>query len=152
MNFDASIILNILSVSIALAVAIAGLIKWIESVKTKRAQFLNELLSVIRDDKDFDEVYYKIEYNEIWFSVDHIIEKIFEPKLDKVLIYYNYICYLRKIGLLKQKEFKIFEYQINSIITNEDTKNYFSFLKSRTPNNEKFVFEYLDEYAKTVKY
>ena len=48
-----------------------------------------------------------------------------EQKIDYMLGWFSYICYLRRKGILQGAEFSEFSYQISRALENKDVQNYF---------------------------
>ena len=67
--------------------------------------------------------------------------------MDKTLSYFSYICYLFENNLIEKSEFNFFKYEIDRILMNASTINYFYNLyhfskKCNAPITFKFLFEY----------
>jgi hypothetical protein len=136
---------------ISLLFAIIGgsfaLYQWTKSIKTKRAELLNQILEKLRFDKDLVDIIYVIDYNQEWYNISFHnsgTEKI----IDKLFSYLNYICYLEKTNNLTGREFKIFQYEIHRVCISESIKwylwNLYHFSKK---NNSVCPVHFLIDYA-----
>ena len=131
-------------------ICVTGIFSFIQyrnSVKTKRAEYMKELNDTIRNDKDIQEVMYKIDYNEHWYDEKFRNSGDFEYKVDKTLSYFSYLCYLRKMKMIAEKEFAFFKYRVQRIVKNKEVIGYFYDLYHFSKyHNVPFSFQYLFEY------
>ncbi|MEE0265210.1 MAG: hypothetical protein UD936_06235, partial [Acutalibacteraceae bacterium] len=116
-------------------------------IKIKRAEYLNDLTEKIRTDDDISEIVYVLDYDQMWYNDSFHKSGEFERKMDKTLSYFSYICYLFENNLIEKSEFNFFKYEIDRILMNRSTINYFYNLyhfsrKCCTPMTFKFLFEY----------
>lgn len=140
-------ILNFLSLVFVIIGGCFGYHQWKKSVKIKRAEYLNELTEKVRTDEDISEMIYILDYNQEWYTDSFHESGEFERKMDKTLSYFSYICYLFDNDLIEKSEFKFFEYEIDRILMNASTIQYFYNLfhfaeKCKAPITFKFLFEY----------
>ncbi len=151
MIFDKTIYVNdIISIISSILAFVGGAfayVQWRETIKTKRAQYINDLTEKIRADEDIREMVYVLEYDTPWYNDDFHDSGELERKMDKTFSHFSYICYLYKTKLLSDAEFEFFKYEIERIISNPQTKNYFFNLyhfanRLSTPITFKYLFEY----------
>ena len=125
-----------------------ALYQWRESVKIKRADFINQLNDRIRFDKDFATTLYTIEYGDSWYDIKFHSDKEKEFVFDQVLSYCDYICYLKSNKNITTKEFKIFRYRINRVCISHSTKGYLWNLYHFSQKNQADCsFQFLVDYA-----
>lgn len=120
--------------------------QWQKSLKTKRAEFINQILEKIRFDKDLTETMYIIDYDQNWYDSSFHTNKL-ESSIDKLFSYVNYICYLKSTGNISKTEFKIFQYEINRICVSDSTKSYlwnlYNFsMKNKTTSSFQYLIDY----------
>ena len=122
----------------------------------KRAEYVLQLTEKIRTDEVFKEILYKIDYaEEEWYNEDFINDSnnILEGKVDKVMSYFSYICYLNSKKLISKDEFKFFEYRISRILTNWNVQDYFyNLYHFANSQNSQFSFVYLLKYGESKNF
>jgi hypothetical protein len=128
--------------------------QWRKSSSLKKAEFVNNFIKKIRDEKDIIEILRYLDLNDHWYSLDfHDNEnenkQKFEQHLDKTLSYFSYICYLKKKKIISCKEFNFFNYHIKLILKNPGVQDYFYHLYHyvTTKFKAKFQYQYLLEYG-----
>lgn len=146
-EFSVSDIIALLSVILVGVGGWFGYRQWKESVKIKKAEYLNELTEKIRTDDDISDMIYILDYNQEWYNKSFHQSGEFERKMDKTLSYFSYICYLFDNNLIEKSEFNFFKYEIDRILMNRSTIKYFYNLyhfskKCDAPITFKFLFEY----------
>lgn len=109
--------------------AIGGIfiyIQWQKSIKTKRAEFIYQILDKLRFDDELSEATYILDYNEYdWYNDSfHNGGNNMEHKIDKLFCYIDYICYLRSTKNISKTEFKIFEYEVHRICLGHSAQAY----------------------------
>ncbi|WP_405330739.1 hypothetical protein [Leeuwenhoekiella sp. LLG6367-2.1] len=97
--------------------------QWRKSIKTRRAEFINQILEKLRFDKELPKYMYIIDYNQHWYSQSFHDSDI-EASIDKLFSYVDYICYLKATKNISATEFKIFQYEISRICVSNSTKKY----------------------------
>ena len=155
--------LNEIIACVTMVVTIIGLIfscyQWWRKVQSERAEKLSNLINVLRRDARQLSVLYKIDYNEHWYDESFHKSKL-EGEMDQFLSYYEYILYLKKNHMISRREFRFFEYDIESIIENYDVQNYLFNLYHFSEPDEKqhnkspkdpFVYNNILKYAKKKK-
>ena len=69
--------------------------------------------------------------------------------MDKTLSYFSYICYLKKYRIISGSEFKFFQYEIASILDNEQVVDYlYNIYHYSIGGNIPITFYYLLEYGR----
>jgi hypothetical protein len=95
------------------------------SNKVKKAEFFHQIIDRLRFDDDIVQATYKIEYKEWFYNKDfHHNNTNFEFKLDKLLFYLSYICYLKKTENIDNNEFENFQYIIKRVCEYHDVQCY----------------------------
>jgi hypothetical protein len=96
------------------------------SEKLKKAEFLDKIINIIRFDKENAETMYIIDYESGWYKEEfhHSDNDDLEWKIDKLLSYCDYVCYLYSTKNITEKEFRILEYEINRICSSRDAQAY----------------------------
>lgn len=144
--------IGFLSFIAALIGGIFAIYQWRKSQTLKRADYVNELTEKIRTDQDIAKTIYIFDYGEQWYSLNFHGNNKIERPIDRTLAFFSYICYLKKKRIITNNEFAFFRYDVERILMNNQTKDYFYNLyhfsqKMRTP----FSFDALFEYGKRIK-
>jgi hypothetical protein len=116
--------LTLISIILVIIGAIFALIQWNSTIKLRRAEFIDKIINIIRFDKEMAETIYIIDYNLFWYNKNFHKNKDFEYKIDKVLSYFDYICYLYSTKNIGNNEFKILKYRISRICMSPSTQAY----------------------------
>lgn len=151
-EFSISDIISFTSLVLVVIGGCFGYHQWKKSIKIKRAEYLNELTAKIRTDNSISEMIYILDYNQNWYDGSFHQSKKLERKMDKTLSYFSYICYLFENNLIEKSEFDFFKYEIDRILMNQSTINYFYNLFHFSKKcNAPIAFKYLFEYGKKEK-
>ncbi len=117
-------IVSLIFTSIAVcAGGIFALAQWSKGNRIKRAEFFNQIIEKLYFNKDTIEAMYYILYNNLWYTKD-FHENIIENKIDAFFSYLTYICYLSENNIISKKEFKILQYEVDSICYSNGTQTY----------------------------
>lgn len=148
-TYKLSDILSVISIILAIVGGVFAYYQWCRNISLKRASYINELTEKIRSDPDIKDIVYLFDYNQNWYSEQFHDDDSLELKVDKTLSYFSYICYLKKRKIISKKEFYFFQYEVERILMNFGTQDYFYNLyhfagKFKTP----FTFVYLLDYGK----
>lgn len=148
-TYTPSDILSIVSLVLVIIGGIFTYYQWRKTVLIKRASYINELTEKIRSDSDIKDVVYLFDYDQNWYSAQFHGNNALELKIDKTLSYFSYICYLKKQRIISKKEFKFFQYEVERILMNPDTQDYFFNLYHFAAKFKiSFTFVYLLDYGK----
>lgn len=98
-------------------------IQWDRSIRIRRAEFLHQLLEKLRFEEDMVRSMYTVEYDLSWYSIEFHGNKM-EERIDKLLSYVDYVCYLRQTSNISKKEFQIFQYEIHRICVSPSCQSY----------------------------
>ena len=97
--------------------------QWDRSIRIRRAEFLYQLLEKLRFEDEMVKSMYVVDYNPLWYDASFHGSKL-EGKIDKLLSYADYICYLRYTRNVSKKEFQIFEYELHRICLSRSCQCY----------------------------
>ncbi len=109
-----NLVIELATLFIAIFGGVLALCQWKNSVKTKRAEFLAQLIEKIRFDTELMTTIYSIDYNQDWYNASFHRSEL-EFSMDKLLSYVDYICYLKETKNISEKEFLMFEYELHRI-------------------------------------
>ncbi|MCL2645679.1 MAG: hypothetical protein FWD61_01585 [Phycisphaerales bacterium] len=116
---------------IALATLIAGVIggvfvwwQWRIGNKTKRAEFISQIIEKLRFDPEIPKIMYLLDYDQQWYDANFHGGSKIEEKIDKLFSYLTYICYMRKHKNISNREFCILDYEIRRVCQNKQGQAY----------------------------
>ena len=135
-------------------------LQWKTSLKISRATQINSLIEKIRGNKDISDFIYMIEYRELDYEDSHRFVRVslqssngnggrpafhrksdkrheIERKVDFALGFFASICYMRRQGVLEEKEFVFFRYNIINIISYEPIKRYLKALNELAESRQR---------------
>lgn len=104
---------------------IMGIIQWRKSVLIKRAELIDEILEKFRTDANIRKAVYLFDYDQLWYNEKFHEKSAKEDYVDIGLEYFSYVCYLRKIGILRRTDFALFRYSVYRALSNLGTQDYF---------------------------
>ena len=147
MTFDQ--IISIITVTFAVFGGIFALVQWVNSNRIKRAEFINQIIEKLRFDREMVEVIYMIDYDFNWYNEKfHDSDRDLEYKVDKILSYLSYICYLKSTRNITKKEFEIFKYELNRTCISPCVQDYlWNIYHFSKKNGSSCTFEYLINYG-----
>lgn len=147
-NWTISDLLSLFSIIIAIIGGIFAYRQWLFSNKTKRAEFINQIINKLRFQNEMIDVWNLIEYNSKWYNEEFHNNKELERKMDEFLSFLSYICYLYKEKHITNKEFSILQYEINRTCKSSEIQNYLWNLYHFS-NIQKYdcSFQYLIDYG-----
>lgn len=153
MKISIETICTIIGVVTGFVGVIIALIQLYEKNVLKRTEFVTKILENLIGNENFKIPIYKIEYDEEWFDNDHFVDNSEESFFDSYLSYLNYSCFLYNTKQIKEKEFLIFQYYLNSLFCSKSFLEYIKFIntfakiskitkekKSICPFNEIIIF------------
>lgn len=145
-------IVEIGTLLLAITSGIFALCQWRQSIKLKRAEYLNDITTKIRTDSSIRKTVYMFDYGTKWYSGQFHNCGIIEYEVDYTLSYFSYLCYLNKQCIIEDDEFSFFRYDINRILANNQVVDYlYNLYHFANRNNSPVDFYYLIEYAKANK-
>ena len=148
-NWKIEHVIGLLSLILIVVGGIFALVQWISTNRIKRAEFINQIIEKLRFDPEMSETMQMIDYDSMWYKESfHNSSNDDENRVDRLLSYLTYICYIKDIGFLHKKEFAILEYELCRICTSPSVCAYlwnlYHFSKN---NNTKCSFQYLIDYG-----
>jgi hypothetical protein len=95
------------------------------SNETKRAMFFFQVNEKLRSDEGMVEAMHKIDYSD-WSYDENFHNKGngFESKLDRLLSYLSYICYLNKTKNIIDEEFSALQYKLTRVCSFKEIQMY----------------------------
>jgi len=141
--------LTVISLLFVITAGIFGYIQWVKANRIKRAEFVHQIFERLRSDEDIASVMYLIDYGSVWYNESfHDGENGFERKVDTLLSFLSYICYLKKKHILTASELRILEYDIRRACESVDVQNYLWNLHHFSrKNGVECSFSYLVQYG-----
>lgn len=148
-NWSVSDVLSLISIIIAIIGGIFAYGQWRYSNKTKRADFISQIINKLRFDKEMADTISTIDYDFTWYDENfHNGNNELEYKIDKALSYLSYICYLIAERHISKRDFIILEYEINRACISPAVECYlWNLYHFSTFQNAKCSFQYLIEYG-----
>lgn len=149
-------IAEIITAATAVVSASIALWQYWHANNVKRASYIETLLDKIKTDDAISEMIYKFQYSEFKYDSNfHGGEE--ERKIDRTLLFFNYICYLREKHIISKAEFSFFEIEISQALRSQDLIDYLYNLyhfnyrvegyKSKSAGLENSVYSHLLKYA-----
>lgn len=135
-----------------LAIVIGGVfafLQWNKSVKLRRSEFINQIIEKLRFNKDMAETMYLFDYDDdIWYDDTFHRGGDIEFKIDKLLSYLSYICYLINTHHVTKKESSILEYELQRACKSFQVQSYlFNIYHFSKGGNSTCSFQYLIDYG-----
>lgn len=148
-NWSISDVLSFISIILVIVGGIFGYKQWVYSNKTKRADFINQIINTLRFDREIVETINMIDYDFLWYNENfHHNHNDVEYKVDKTLSYLSYICYLIEEKHISKRDFIILEYEINRTCISPDVQCYlWNLYHFSVSQKSKCSFQYLIEYG-----
>lgn len=148
-NWSVSDILTLISIILAIFGGLFAYQQWKYSNKTKRANFIDQILNKLRFDREIVETINMIDYDFSWYNEKfHHNHNDVEYKVDKTLSYLSYICYLIKEKHISKRDFIILEYEINRTCISPDVQCYlWNLYHFSVSQKSKCSFQFLIEYG-----
>lgn len=144
--------IDIATLVLAIVGGIFALFQWSNSNRIRRVEFVDQILNKLRFEKKLVQAMYIIEYKDEWYNENFHNNSDFEPKVDALLSYLSYVCYLKNMRIIKEKEFSAFKYQLNRTCQSSSVEEYLWNLKHFSKkNNTNSSFEELEIYGKRQK-
>ena len=131
--FDSKVIIKNIVTSISTLVvafgALASMYSWRRKQELERSELLNKIIDRIDFDPGVSSAYYFIAEQEDedkdWFGNKNKLRELLKSeKIDELLDYANYICYLIDEGLLKSKEQEVTNFVLCRICASLSVRNY----------------------------
>lgn len=121
--------------------------QWRNSIKIKRAEFIDRLLGKLRFDKELSDAIYIVDYNQEWYDNSFHCGNL-EHTIDTLFSYIDYICYLKSTGNISITEFKIFQYDVHRICISNSSRAYlWNLYHFSQKNKSDCSFQHLIDYG-----
>jgi len=152
-NWSTESTLTVVSLFLALIAGAWTLLQWQSAKKLKRADLLDTIISKVRLDDQMFLAMIDISHGCLafddggFYNKDDAKQKL-SYKVDKLLSYFNYTCYLHKTKHISNKELGILKYDLIQIYRSEAIQKYLRQMY-RFSANEKIdcVYQYLIDYG-----
>jgi len=119
---------NYLSLLLIIVMAIGSifaLFQWNSSIKIRRTEFLDEIINKLWFDENMARTIYKIDNDPNWYTENfHKNYSDFGYQIDKLLSYFDFICYLYFIKNLRFHEFNVIKYEIDRTCASPSVQSY----------------------------
>jgi len=119
---------NYLSLILIIVMAIGSifaLIQWNSSIKIRRTEFLDEIINKLWFDADMAKTMHKIDNNPDWYTEDfHKSYSDSGYQIDKLLSYFDFICYLHFIKNISPNEFSVIKYEVDRACASPSVQAY----------------------------
>ena len=119
---------NYLSLILIIVMAIGSffaLIQWNSSIKIRRTEFLDEIINKLWFDQNMAKTMYTIENNPDWYTNDfHKSYSELGYQMDKLLSYFDFICYLYAVKNISFNEFDVIKYEIDRTCASPSVQAY----------------------------
>jgi len=119
---------NYLSLLLIIGMAIGSifaLIQWNSSIKIRRTEFLDDIINKLWFDQNTAKTMNTIDNNPNWYTEDfHKTYSDLAYQIDKLLSYFDFICYLYDIKNIKFDEFNVIKYEIDRACTSPSVQAY----------------------------
>jgi len=119
---------NYLSLILIIVMAIGSffaLIQWNSSIKVRRTEFLDEIINKLWFDENMARTMHMIDSNPNWYTENfHKNYSDLGYQIDKLLSYFDFICYLHFIKNLSANEFSVISYEIDRTCASPSVQAY----------------------------
>jgi len=119
---------NYLSLILIIVMAIGSifaLFQWNSSIKIRRTEFLDEIINKLWFDENMARTMHMVENSPGWYTEDfHKNYSDLGYKVDKLLSYFDFICYLHYIKNLSLNEFNVIRYEIDRTCASPSVQAY----------------------------
>ena len=168
--FDTFSFQDFTSIFMLLAAVVGGIFalrQWVKRNIYKRGEIVQQLIKILRDDKEIATTMDVIDWSEGFFyngkiclsrpvnrkCLETLEDDDFFKMIDRTLSHFSYICYLYHQKTLGNKDMKVFDYEIRRLIDNRHIRNYlFSLHHWSKSLNVKTSFWFLIKYSLKKKY
>ena len=119
---------NYLSLMLIVVMAIGSifaLFQWNSSIRVRRTEFLDEIINKLWFDQNMAKTMYIIDNNPNWYTEDfHKCYSEMGYQIDKMLSYFDFICYLYNIKNISFNEFNVIKYEIDRTCASPSVQAY----------------------------
>ena len=119
---------NYLSLILIVVMAIGSmfaLVQWNSSIRIRRTEFLDEIINKLWFDKNMAETMHIIDNRPDWYTDNfHKCYSDLGYQIDKLLSYFDFICYLYFIKNISFNEFNVIKYEIDRTCASPSVQAY----------------------------
>jgi len=119
---------NFLSLILIIVMAIGSifaLFQWNSSIKIRRTEFLDEIINKLWFDENMARTMHVIDSNPDWYTENfHSAYSDLGYQIDKLLSYFDFICYLHFVRNLSANEFGVIRYEIDRTCASPSVQAY----------------------------
>ena len=124
-NWNVDNYLSLILIIVAAIGSIFALIQWNSSIRIRRTEFLDEIIEKLWFDQDMAKTMHAIDNNPNWYNEDfHKNYSDLGYPIDKLLSYFDFICYLYFIKNLSFNEFNVIKYEIDRTCVSPSVQAY----------------------------
>ena len=142
---EINIIAFVITTSIAVISTIIAFSGWIKNNAFQRTKFVHEILSKFQHEDDLVKAFYLISS-----SRKGIFRKDNREKVDKLLMWLSYVCYLKGTGRIDDSEFCFIQSSLHRVLKHDAVKKYLQLTdKDSHKIGARCAFHYLITYGIT---
>jgi len=105
--------------------SIFALGQWNSSIKIRRTEFLDEIINKLWFDEKMARTMHMLDNNPGWYTEDfHKSYSDLAYQIDKLLSYFDFICYLHHIKNISPNEFSVIRYEIDRACASPSVQAY----------------------------
>jgi len=108
-----------------------AIFQWKKSIALQRTKFIYDILDKFQCDRDMSDAFYLVSYSNNWYINFHTNSEN-EYKIDKLLLWLTYVCYLIETGNIKDNELNIVDYTLCRVLRSKAVKEYLKDLNNIT--------------------
>jgi len=138
-----NIIAFIITTLIAATGAAIALSQWKKNIAYQSTKFAHEVLSKFQHEEDVNDAFYFVtNLNKKYVRRDD------RRKIDKLLMWMSYVCYLRETKRINDNEFSFIESSLHHVLNNDWIKIYLQLADEASHKiNARCAFHYLITYG-----
>ena len=158
---DTTNVIALISVIVGMSGFFFGIRQYRKGIKIKKAEFLDNNLRRMRENKVITQVIYELQYHLFQYTEEFHKDHKKESMVDETLQFLSYICYLKHARILTEEEFSFFELDIHQALLNFPLRDYLynlyhrEFEQYKCKNDEegqrRFTYRYLLKYGRGHK-
>jgi len=124
-NWTVDNYLSLVLIAVMAIGSIFALFQWNSSIKVRRTEFLDDIINKLWFDENMARTMHLIDNNPNWYTEDyHKNYTDLGYQMDKLLSYFDFICYLHFIKNLKENEFSVIRYEIDRTCASPSVQAY----------------------------
>ena len=124
-NWTVDNYLSLILIAVMAIGSIFALMQWNSSIKIRRTEFLSDIINKLWFDANMARTMHMIDNNPNWYAEDfHKSYSDLGYQIDKLLSYFDFICYLHFINNLSFNEFNVIKYEIDRTCASPSVQAY----------------------------